>query len=312
MKKKIFISCLVSLSLLTSLSAQTSTSKWQSTPISIDGDGDDWGTLPRFFNSEANVKYEFRNDAQNLYIILKSADRATQMQLIMAGFNVKLKVKTSPPTKVSIIFSAMKMGEMPPMANNQQGRTDKLEGQTDKLQDKTATNPEFMPKDTAILDGFVYSKGKITSKNDDNESICFAKSRANHEQTTYEIRIPLREIYGKDYALESVSTTPLQLQVNINELSQKNKKGAKGSMGRGGRSGGGPGGMGGGGMGGGMGGGEMGGGGPGGDMGGGGMPGGGGDMPEGEMGSETQAGGSNSISTNRKSFSIEFKLSTKQ
>jgi len=201
---------------------------------------------------------------------------------------------------------------MPPMANNQQGRTDKLEGQTDKLQDKTATNPEFMPKDTAILDGFVYSKGKITSKNDDNESICFAKSRANHEQTTYEIRIPLREIYGKDYALESVSTTPLQLQVNINELSQKNKKGAKGSMGRGGRSGGGPGGMGGGGMGGGMGGGEMGGGGPGGDMGGGGMPGGGGDMPEGEMGSETQAGGSNSISTNRKSFSIEFKLSTKQ
>jgi len=226
----------------------------------------------------------------------------------MAGFNVKLKVKTSPPTKVSIIFSAMKMGEMPPMANNQQGRTDKLEGQTDKLQDKTATNPEFMPKDTAILDGFVYSKGKITSKNDDNESICFAKSRANHEQTTYEIRIPLREIYGKDYALESVSTTPLQLQVNINELSQKNKKGAKGSMGRGGRSGGGPGGMGGGGMGGG----EMGGGGPGGDMGGGGMPGGGGDMPEGEMGSETQAGGSNSISTNRKSFSIEFKLSTKQ
>ena len=78
MKKNIFISCLVSFSLLTSISAQTSTAKWQPTPISIDGNEEDWGTLLRFFNSESNVKYEFRNDAQNLYIILKSADRATQ------------------------------------------------------------------------------------------------------------------------------------------------------------------------------------------------------------------------------------------
>jgi len=302
MKKNIFISCLVSFSLLTSISAQTSTAKWQPTPISIDGNEEDWGTLLRFFNSESNVKYEFRNDAQNLYIILKSADRATQMQLAMAGFNVKLKVKTSPPTRVALSFPAMKMGGMPPLANSQSGKMEKLE-------EKTAINPELMPKDSVILDGFTHSKGKIVSNNEDKESISFARSKPNQEQATYEIRIPLSEIYGKDYALETVSATPVQLQVSINELSQKAKNGEK-SMGRGRRSGG----MGGGrsgGMRGGMGGGEMGGGSPGGEMGGG-MPDsegmGGGDMEERPQMQER--GMNNQASFTKKTFSIDFKLST--
>ena len=97
MKRLIKLTFFAALCLSTSVFGQTSSSKWQAQPIVIDGNGADWGTLPRFFNSEANVKYEFRNDDQNLYIILKAADRATQMQLMAAGFNVRLKVKTSPP-----------------------------------------------------------------------------------------------------------------------------------------------------------------------------------------------------------------------
>ncbi len=265
--------------------AQVSSSKWQAQSIVIDGDGADWGTLPRFFNAESNVKYEFRNDAQNLYIILKAADRATQMQLTQAGFSVKLKVKTSPPIKVGITFLASKMGMTPPMQNTQ-----------DKLVEKTATNPEFMPKDTATVEGFLFSKGKVASESNDEKGICFARSKSPRELVTYEIRIPLREIYGNNYALETVSTTPVQLQVSINEMSQKNMKKMRGRMG-GGMHGGGRG------MGGGMpGGGEM----------GGGMPGGGemGEMPGGDMQGEPQAQAQTGFSMERKNFSTDFQLST--
>jgi hypothetical protein len=262
--------------------AQISSSKWQAQPIVIDGDGSDWGTLPRFFNAESNIKYEFRNDTQNLYIILKAADRATQMQLMQAGFSVKLKVKTSPPIKVGIKFPSSRMQPMPSM--NQDGRTD-------KLVDKSVTTPEFMPKDTAVTEGFLFCSRLITSKDKDEKRICFARSKSNREQATYEIRIPLREVFGSDYLLDNISSTPIQLQVNINELSQNNISKMRGGMGGGrhggeGRS-----------MGGMRGGGEM----SGGEMSGGNM---------GEMEAEMQSTMRSGFSLERKSFSIDFKLST--
>ncbi|MDD4967958.1 MAG: hypothetical protein PHT07_00865 [Paludibacter sp.] len=197
--------------------AQVSTSKWQAQPIVIDGDGSDWGTLPRFFNVDSNMKYEFRNDDQNLYIILRAAERMTQTQMLAAGFYVKLKVKTSPPIKVGINFKALKKGEMPPMIVAQDGKTDKLNYKTESV-DRT------IPKDTALLDGFQFAKGKITSENSDDKSINFARSKTSRELATYEIRIPLREIFGNGYTMENVSSTPIQLQVSINDLSQNDIK----------------------------------------------------------------------------------------
>lgn len=294
MKQKIQLTLFVVFGLFPAIFAQVSTSKWQTEPIVIDGDGSDWGTLPRFFNAESNIKYEFRNDTRNLYVILKAADRATQIQLVRAGFSVKLKVKTTPPIKTSINFPALKMSEMPTLVNNQEGRTD-------KLVDKTLTQPEFMPKDTAILDGFQFSKGIITSDRTEENGICFARSKSNRELTTYEIQIPLRELFGDKYKLSDVAGTPIQLQVMINDLSQNTIKKMKGRMG-GGMHGGERGGRGGGrGMGGMNGGREM-----GGEMAGAEM----GEMPGGEMGGgEMQSRMPAGFSMERKSFSIDFKLS---
>jgi hypothetical protein len=298
MKRLIQLLFLSALSLTSGAFAQVSSSKWQAQPIVIDGDGSDWVTIPRFFNTASNVKYEFRNDDQNLYIIIDPADINTQMQLRSAGFNIKLKVRTSTPAKFSIVFQAQKMGMMPPPQMNQ-----------DKLTEKTIINPESMSKDTAIVEGFLFTKGKIISENNDEKSISFAHSKSMSNSGIYEICIPLREIYGNSFKMETVSEIPIQLQVNINELSQKGMKKMGGRMSGGGRGmGGGPGGGMGGSMGGGMG------GGPGGGMGGGEM--GGGGMPE-SGGGETserpqiQAQGMGSqASFEKKSFSIDFQLST--
>ncbi len=308
MKKFIQLGLFILIAGFTTVNAQLSNSKWQPQPITIDGNGSDWGSLPRFFNENSNVRYEFRNDDQNLYIILNSADRATHMQMQMAGFSIKLKLKTSPVTKFSLTFPGMNKGDMPMMREKM--------GKEDNLVEKSVSRPEFMPKDSVILDGFQFSNGKIQSDCENPQSICYASSKGNREQSTYEIRIPLREIFGNGYEMGAISKIPVQLQVTINELSknQMNKSGGK----TGGRMSGGGGRMGGG-MRGGMGGGMPG----GGDMGGG-MPGGGGEMGGGMPGGDDMGGGemgerpqmqqgemSNESSFDKKTFSIDFRLSDK-
>ena len=296
MKRLVQLTLMTVLSVTSGVMAQVSTSKWETQTIIIDGNGSDWVTLPRFFNAESNVKYEFRNDAKNLYLILKAADRATQIQMLSAGFSVKLKVKTSPPVKVGIVFPALKKGEMPPMITNQ-------EGKIDNLTYKSTDGAVIIPKDTAILDGFQFSKGKIVSENPDENSICFARSKTSRELVTYEIRVPLREIYGNDFSLLNINSTPIQLQVNINDLSQSELKKMRGRQ-RNGMSGG-------------MQGGGRGNRGMGGEMGGNSMDNRGiggsdvGEMPGSELQDAMQGnqGGSNFL-MERKSFSIDFKLST--
>ncbi len=272
--------------------AQVSTAKWQTQPMVIDGQGSDWGVLPRFFNSESNIKYEFRNDDKNLYFILKAGDRGIQMQLLKAGFSIRFKLKTSTPVKTEIVFQPNKRTELPQMINGQ-------EGGSQRLVDKSVSQPEIVLKDTAMLDGFQYTNGLITSEKKDENSICFARSKSPRDLATYEVRIPLRELFGDNYKIETIATVPMQLQVNVNDLSMNEIKKMHGRMG-GGMYGGGRG------MGGMHGGGEMNGGGMGNEMPGGNM----GEMPGSEMNGEMQNAMRGGSSMEHKSFNKDFLLST--
>lgn len=281
-KFQLLFLCLLGLSSISF--AQSSLSKWQAQPIVIDGDRSDWVSIPRFFDSSSNIQYEFRNDDKNLYLIVRTTDRAAQMQMIRGGFSLKLKVKTKIPTRCSITFPALKMGMAPQQFN--------IKGdEAQMLLEKTAPKPGVLPKDSVVLDGFKFSNGAISSENKDENKICFARNKETREQLIYELRVPICEIYGKDFVLEDVVTLPIQLQITINELSQNSGKQDKGGKGmRGGMQGGGMrGGMpGGGGM-------------QGGPDGGGGMPG------EGEMSERPQF--QNNAAIARKTINDEFSLS---
>ena len=218
MKKILLLLFISILSFSTIIHAQVSIAKWQNSPVIIDGDGSEWGILPRFFNSESNIKYEFRNDADNLYFILKAGDKSIQMQLLRGGFSIRFKLKNQTPARVEIIFQPNKSPELPLTMNDR----------SDKLMDKTISNPDILQKDTATLDGFLFSNGIISS--DKKDGICFARSKSVRELTSYEIQIPLREMFGNKFKLENIATIPLQLQLNVNDLSQNELKKLKGRM----------------------------------------------------------------------------------
>ncbi len=205
--------------------AQQSASKWQAQPIVIDRNATDWVTIPRFFYSQSNVQYEFRNEATNLYLIIRTIDKAAQMQMMRGGFSLRLKVKTNIPTRCSITFPAHKMESMPQQWNN-------IGDEAGILVEKTAIKAPITLTDSANLEGFQLTNGIITYEDKNQNKISFARNKGNREQLVYEILIPLSEIYGKDFVLEKAIALPIKLLITMNELSQNSRKQGNGNRGR--------------------------------------------------------------------------------
>ena len=297
MKKKISLIYFATTFMFTVTFAQTSEITWQPFPLEIDGNPNDWTTRLRFYDADSKIKYEFRNDANYLYFVFKSDEKALQYQLHQAEMKIKITVKSKPKTYASITFSKKANGgERPPMGEIQGA----FPFQTDELKlNQLALRSESIPSDTAFIKGFVFAKKFIIGSTVENNSINFAISRGNSEETAFELAIPLRELFGDGYHLNEIKSIPIQFQLNIGAPSQTNNNGHMGRS-RGGM--GGPGG--------GM-------GGPEGGMGQMGGPGGspGGDMGGGEMGERPQLPQGNAAMTTSmtaKNIKFEFKLTAEQ
>lgn len=304
MKKKISLTCVALACFITGTFAQLTEINWQPTLLEIDGNPNDWTTNLRFFDSESKIKYELRNDAVNLYFVFKSDEKSLQRQLQQAGMKLKFAVKSNAKTTGTITFAPKKGMQgmpMPPMNGGQGQRPPMPQGKKPELTqnqqpglDQFAMRPEFLPKDTATIKGFLFAKDRIFSDNSTENTIRFAKSRGNMEEAAFELVIPIRELFGDGYKLETISNIPIQFQLSINSVSQNTGSGEM--RGGPGRMGGGPG------MGG-PGGGSPDGGGPGG-------PGGGGEM--GERPEMPEGMNANQDSMTQKSLKALFHLTKEQ
>lgn len=297
------------------LTAQTSKISWQPTLLEIDGNPNDWTTKLRFYDSESKISFELRNDAKQLYFVLKSEDKNFRNQLEQAGLKIKIMCDADIKTKAT--FELMKKNNTashmpPPMGNGQQ------QGPPQRQEGNNSFNPPPMGEnnfrggspgmhkqvpDTANIKGFQNSKKEtISSVSNNPAKIRFSKSQPNTEEAAFEISIPLTELFGEKFDLQQIALNPLKIQVVIPGTSSGSQ--SKGEMGGRGNMGGGPGGgM--GGPGGGMGGPGGGMGGPGSDMGG---PSGGNsgerpEMPEGQ---------NQSTGLSKKSFQLTFQLATNE
>jgi uncharacterized membrane protein YgcG len=208
---RIGIITLAIFSCITTLFAQSEKANWQEKPIMVDGVSTDWGENLRFFNGEAKLHFEYRNDDQNLYLILLSSERSTINQILKAGCSVNLKAKKSISTNATITI---------PGHSSQFTESDwiKPNGLPDKLVEKSVTKSMVL-KDTVILDGFQFSAGVLTSDIKIENRISFAKNKVQRNQYIYEFCIPLCELFGNKYILKDINVIPFQFQIIINELS---------------------------------------------------------------------------------------------
>jgi len=68
-------------------------SKWAAQPARIDGQGDEWSEDVLFFEKSAKVKCAFRNDEENLYVVLVFEDRKSLSSINATGITLSFNTE---------------------------------------------------------------------------------------------------------------------------------------------------------------------------------------------------------------------------
>src|ERR1017187_1894449 len=90
MKKKLLLKLffLIYSLVFYSCSHETFSGALQSTPIKVDARINDWEIPLRFYDDKTKLNYSVTNDANNIYLCIRTADPQTQTKITQAGMQI--------------------------------------------------------------------------------------------------------------------------------------------------------------------------------------------------------------------------------
>ena len=207
------------------------TAEWANKRISVDGNANDWDLPIKSYDSDTKLYFEIKNDNKNLYLCFQSKDQMNQVKMIRAGMKIILTSKINGKHKANIEFP------LPIKKDSIRNSTaDEMSGDPASTHEKMHTT--FLAGDSIMeVKGFTRKDGMISSH--DTSDIHAAINWDKDNILTYEIAIPLKELFGDNYQEKNISKN-ISLDVIINALKKTGRQGGgNGYSGRGGGMGGG-------------------------------------------------------------------------
>ncbi len=200
--KKIIVAC----SILQSLSflSQESTAKWRAKPILIDGIANDWSLPLRFYGNETNLFFAIANDSSNLFLCFQAKDEQTQLKINEAGMKIELKAKGKLKCDATIDF---------PLTVKKENTDPSAEHKKQKPDIEHLKTGYILQNVNLSVKGFATQKGLVPIK--DSAGINAAILWDNKNVMTYELRIPLTELFGTAFSLKEV-TKAITMKVIVN------------------------------------------------------------------------------------------------
>ncbi len=64
--------------------------RWQGKQITIDGNADEWSLPLRFYDESSELNYQISNDRENIYIAVRTINKATAQQILLGGVRFEL------------------------------------------------------------------------------------------------------------------------------------------------------------------------------------------------------------------------------
>ena len=234
MKKNIFTIAFILASHLLFAQDDIPKSSWITSPVKIDGNAQEWKLPLRLYDDNTKLFFGFANDDKNLYLCFQTSDEINQMKIMRAGMKIYLTTKGKDKHKVSINFPLEEKASPAPTTN---------EDTVQQAFEHRNRRAAFFTKDTLMeVKGFATRSGIIPIN--DNSGINAAINRDDENKLTYEISIPLKELFGSDYSTADLSKD-IFLDAEVNPVSKSGHSGSGGGFsgrGGGGRMGGGGGG----------------------------------------------------------------------
>jgi hypothetical protein len=207
--------------------------------IAIDGSLNEWGDSLRYHNQERNLDYTLANDHENLYAVIRIADRLEQARVLNAGITLSVDTRGKKKETFAMTFPLRYPGTpAPELANRKDDGGDITKEERDELRRERITSLRSI-KMTGFKD---IENEMITTSN--TYGIKAAIDYDDKGNLVYEVAIPIKFFHADDIAKNEWA-----FNYKINGLQRQEHGSEGGDMqtgGRGGRGGSGGGGMGGG------------------------------------------------------------------
>ncbi len=195
---------------------QDPVAKWRKEPVEIDGFAKEWFVPLRFFDSETKLFFAFANDSTNLYICFQSNDERNQVKINRAGMKVMLNAKGSEKHKTCIDF---------PLTDSKGNFEEELNEETKP--DIPSLKNTFLLQNTNILTkGFTTQNGNYPLHTPSGINVAMNWDERN--VMTYEIAIPLKELYGNNYTAKDLEKAILMI-VEVNAITRTEEGSVDGS-----------------------------------------------------------------------------------
>ena len=183
-------------------------SAWRDSTIKIDGNLADWDQPFPYFDSKAKLQYSVVNDAQYIYISIKTSDPKAQMKIMRAGMDISFDV-TGKKKEVCTIHYPLKSN--PKLDINQN---------PDEIDQQIIEKPDVrkMQLDWSVATRDIHTQGfkgipaTVTEADSGKYGISAAISWDRSDAMTYEIRVPFSAFYKE--ALTAADTLK-PITVNI-------------------------------------------------------------------------------------------------
>lgn len=146
----------------------------------VDGNTSEWNNLTTLKNE--NIAFGFRNDNNYLYIAMTTNDRNKIMKIVTGGLELWLEPNNS-DNKIGI-----KYPERPDPADIMKFREQRREMQQ---KGETPPPPDFLQTQNTLA--IINNDGKILKEFPINGNTYQVKVTMNHEDFTYELRVPIGE-----------------------------------------------------------------------------------------------------------------------
>lgn len=185
----------------------TSTARWATEKVIIDGNAAEWQDPLNFFDAGTRILFGISNDSTTLYLCLQNPDENVQGKIFRGGLSVNLRVKRRPKRISSINYP------LPGSDNGSAGP-----GQTPDIE---------LLKTNFLLQNIMMETSGFASFNGMHAVSDSAVIRAsiNWDKTnrmTYELAIPFSEIYGADFTEEDLKKE-LTMHVELLPLPKQRK-----------------------------------------------------------------------------------------
>ena len=190
-----------------SFAQDTPASTWVSSPVTIDGNPQEWKLPLRFYDDGTKLFFAFANDDKNLYLCFQAPDDMFQTKIMQAGMKVSLSTKGK--HQVSVTFPLPQQSTAANDNNNQQDV------------DRKNRRSGFILQNTLMqVSGFATRNGMISIN--DTSGINAAINWDESNKLTYEMAIPFKEWFGADYNIEDLPKD-VSLEITINGLKQPHR-----------------------------------------------------------------------------------------